>query len=253
MRKLFSAGKPCKAGCQYCFAKWSEIDYKLPQVGMENERMNEKEAIIYPCCDGEFLDQSMLIENLEKTVKKMNKVYLSISTKHFISDDVLNQLSKLNHELKTSEKGFVKLAISLSNMSMIKDIESHTLSYVERLELAKAIKSKGIFLGLTIKPILPFISAEEYCNIIHDFSPYTKYVLIGGLYLNRNSVFYTQYIKGSNEIQHRTVKWLPEQPEWEYIEDSKQFQQIRKYAEKKGVLLFDSDVDLIKSYINQED
>lgn len=251
MRKLFSAGVSCKADCQYCFARWNNMYCKLPNL--ESANLSEKEAVIYPCCDGDFFDQNGLLESVKEIAKNMDKVYVSISTKSFISDEEIVKLAQLNQELLSKDKGFVKLGISLSNISMINEIEPGAISYAERLSIAKRIKETSILLGVTIKPILPFISADEYCQIINDFGEYTKYVLIGGLYLNRKSKFYSKYITTEHLIQKRVVEWLPERPEWEYIEDNEQLQQIRQYAEKKGVLLFESDVDLIKSCINQED
>lgn len=249
MRKLFSAGIPCQAGCKYCFAKWDMMYNGMPQL--ENEQISENEAIIYPCCDGEFFDQYQLIESVKRTAEKMDKVYLSISTKHLFNDEEVGCITKLNQELVSANKGFVKLAISLSNMTKLEDIEPDTMSYSERLDLARRIKDADIFLAITIKPILPFVTAEEYCQIIDDFSKYTKYFLIGGLYINRESDFYSKYISSQNIIQHRTVEWLPNHPEWEYIEDAVQFQKIRLYADNKGVFVFNSDVDLIKAYIRQ--
>lgn len=224
---------------------------KLPHL--ESADLSEKRAVIYPCCDGNFFDQNELFESVKEVAKSMDKVYVSISTKSSINDEKMAKLTQLNQELLSEDKGFVKLGISLSNISMISEIEPGTISYAERLSLAKQIKETSILLAVTIKPILPFISTEEYCQIISDFSEYTRYFLIGGLYLNKESKFYLNYITREHSIQKRVVEWLPDRPEWEYIEDDKQFQQIRKYAEKKGVLLFDSDVDLIKSYIGQEE
>lgn len=251
MRKLFSAGIPCKADCQYCFAKWNNMYSKLPSL--ERTTSIEKKAVIYPCCDGDFSDQNELIETVKKVAKDMDKVYVSVSTKGFINDEIITNLAQLNKELLSENKGFVKFAISLSNVSMIDKIEPGTMPYAERLSLAKRVQKTSIPLAITIKPVLPFISIEEYCQIIDDFSKYTQYFLIGGLYLNRKSKFYSDYITNKDIIQKRVVEWLPEHPEWEYLEDSKQFQQIRKYAEKKAVLLFDSDVDLIMSYIGREE
>lgn len=251
MRKLYSAGIPCQADCKYCFAKWDNMYSKLPQL--VNEQIYEKEAVIYPCCDGEFFEQHRLIEYVKKAAENMDKVYLSISTKRFISDDEISCIARLNQELLSSGKGFVKLAVSVSNMSMLDKIEPKTMTYGERIELAKKINSAGIFTALTIKPILPFISSDEYCQIISDFEKFTKYVLIGGLYLNRDTEFFSQYITSENLVRKRNVGWLPEHPEWSYVQDDNQLNEIRTYANKKGVFVFDSDVELIKAYIEREE
>lgn len=249
MRKLYSTNIPCQAGCQYCFAKWDKTYHKLPQL--ENIIFNEKKAILYPCCDGEFFDQNGLSEQIRKMAEHMDKLYVSISTKRPVNDDEISRLVKLNQELLSADKGFVKFGISLSNYSMLDKLEPGTMSYAERLELARRLKDTPVFLALTLKPLLPFITPGEYCQIIHDFSQYTNYVLIGGLYLEPGSKFRSKYISPEHPTWSRTVEWLPERPEWEYIEDPEQFRKIRTYASAHEVLLFDSDVDLINCLINR--
>ena len=249
MRKLYSADIPCQAGCKYCFAKWEDMYTGLSQLG--DEQLCEKEVIIYPCCDGEFFEQRRLTEYVKKAVEKTDKVYVSISTKRFISDAELSTLTQLHQELVSSGKGFVKLAVSLSSQSMLGEIEPGTLPYGERVELARRIKNAGIFCALTIKPVLPFISSDEYCRIIQDFREYTKYILIGGLYINKESEFYTQYFTSENMVQKRIVEWLPKRPEWNYVQDDKQLEEIRAFANKEGALVFDSDVELIQAYLRR--
>lgn len=244
MRKFFSSNIPCKAGCKYCFAKWENIYSEFPRL--ESEKINEKESIIYPCCDGDFFSQKELIDNMRNIAAKSEKVYFSISTKFSIIDEEIDIISKFNDELISQNKGFVKLAISLSNISMINEIEPGTSSYTERLQLAEKLFRTRLLFAVTIKPILPFVPIEEYYKIMDDFSKYTKYFLIGGLYINKKSTFYSQYIKPETPVNRRIVEWLPEHPDWDYIQDEKQFKLIRKYAKKNGLYIFDSDVDLIK-------
>lgn len=251
MRILFSAGIPCQADCKYCFAKWKDKYSSFPQL--EGACPDEKEAIIYPCCDGEFFDQHNLIDYVRTAAQRMDKVYLSLSTKQNISNDAIDCIEELNHELMSSNKGFVKFAISISSISMLEDIEQGTMSYNDRLNLAKKIYRTDMVFSITIKPVLPFVQAEEYCQIIHDFSEYTKHVLIGGLYVNPTSAFYSQYIASQFNAKPRTVEWISGHPMWDYVEDDTQFKIIRDYASKNNILLFDSDIDLINSLINRGD
>ena len=247
MRLLFSAGVPCQAGCKYCFAKWKDVNYSMTRF--EDVRLNEESAIVYPCCDGEFFDQNNIIDYVRELANQMNKVYLSISTKREINNDEIVSLTRLNHELVSSNKGFVKVAISLSSISMLEEIEPNTMTYTERLSLASKIVESGLKLALTIKPVLPFVASEEYCRIINDFSQYTSRVLIGGLYVEPDSEFCTQYIGAQYSVLPRIVNWIPSNPKWNYIEDNDQFKVIREYAREHSIMIFDSDVDLINSLI----
>lgn len=253
MRKFYSAKVPCNAGCQYCFAKWHEIYKEMSQI--DSEIISDKESIIYPCCDGEFFEQQHLIDAVKKIASEMNRVYVSVSTKKHFTDENISTLAQLHCNLVQQKKGFVKLGISLSSKSMLSEIEPKTMSYSERLETARRIAAAGIPIGLTIKPVLPFITAEEYCDIIEDFSKYTKRVLVGGLYVNKQSSFYSKYLpQYSNKyIQKRTVEWLAARPAWDYIEDAEQMATIHQFCKKRKIDIFDSDIDLIRSIISDFD
>lgn len=182
---------------------------------------------------------------------KSKKVYFSISTKQSIADEEIARIGEFDRELRSTNRGFVKLAISISNISMLEEIEPRTLSYLQRLALAEKIQKEGLFFSVTIKPILPFIEVDEYCTIINDFSKYTNYFLMGGLYINKGTKFYSQYILPGTKVTQRVVNWLPDHPEWDYIEDEVQFRQVREHAAQTGNLTFDSDDQLIRYYIEQ--
>ena len=249
MREFFSASTPCSSGCQYCFAKWGNKHTEFLQV--DSAQRVEDGTIVYPCCDGEFLRQQRYIECMRDFSHKSKKVYFSISTKQSIADEEIARIGEFDRELGSTNRGFVKLAISISNISMLEEIEPRTLSYLQRLALAEKIQKEGLFFSVTIKPILPFIEVDEYCTIINDFSKYTNYFLMGGLYINKGTKFYSQYILPGTKVTQRVVNWLPDHPEWDYIEDEVQFRQVREHAAQTGNLTFDSDDQLIRYYIEQ--
>lgn len=246
MRKLFSANSRCKAECAYCFAKWSGIYSKQPIF--EQEIIEEREAIIYPCCDGEFFEQQNYLCITKSIMDKMEKVYISISTKKRIEPNMLAALTDLNKKLTDNNKGFVKLSISLSNKERIPEIEVGTLSYNERLKMLRNIALTDMPTAVTIKPILPFIPVQEYFSIIDDIAPIVDRVLLGGLYVSPDTDFYKEYIDGKYITEKREVTWLTGKPVWDYVASADQIEQIRKYAIHKGLLTFDSDIELIRSY-----
>ena len=246
MRKLFSANSRCNAECAYCFAKWSEIYTKQPEF--ELEIIGEGEAIVYPCCDGEFFEQQNYLCIINSIMDKMEKVYISISTKKRIAPYMLTALTDVNKKLIDKNKGFVKLSISLSNKEHIPEIERGTLSYYERLEMLRKISLAGMPTSVTIKPILPFIPVQEYFSIIDDIAPIVDRVLLGGLYICPDTDFYNKYIEGKFVTEKREVTWLVGKPAWDYVVNAEQIEQIREYAIHKGILPFDSDIELIRSY-----
>ena len=246
MRKLFSANNRCNAECAYCFAKWNGIYSKQPTFGQEI--IGEREVIVYPCCDGEFFEQQNYLCITKSIMDKMEKVYISISTKKRIAPYMLAALTDVNKKLIDNNKGFVKLGISLSNKEHIPEIEVGTLSYNERLNMLRNIALTGMPTSVTIKPILPFIPVQEYFSIIDDIAPIVDRVLLGGLYVCPDTDFYRKYIDGKFITEKREVTWLAGTPVWDYIANADQIEQIRKYAIHKGIRPFDSDIELIRSY-----
>ena len=245
MRLLYSGEKECGCSCQYCFAHC--ITDKSSFTKISTASISEKEAIIYPCCDCEFSDQDLFVDSIRNISKKLDKVYISMSTKKDIDDYLLNTIASFNNELVSEKKGFIKIGISLSNKKRIKEIEPNTASYEKRLEVARKITNYNIPLGLTIKPILPFIDVDEYLEILDDYKHITDKVLIGGLYVNTNSTFYKEYELSRYVIEKRKVEWLPDRPEWDYIKDLDKEQRIINHAICNGIMVFESDVDFVRT------
>lgn len=248
MRKFLSANIPCEAGCKYCFAKWAGYNRQLT-LGFEHENADSDRVILYPCCDGDFFDQVELVENVKHYTESHKKVYVSLSSKIRPTDEKIMQLLGLHEWLVKADKGFVKFAISLSTRTMLDEIEPATMSYEERIKLANYINSLGLPLSLTIKPVLPFITAEEYDSILKDFSPYLNRVLIGGLYVNKTSSFYADYLQKDYVCTKRKVAWLLDHPDWDYMEDTELMEKIKTSAQRLGMQVFDSDSSVVKSLI----
>ena len=249
MRKLFSASIPCKGGCKYCFAKWANYTPQM-ELSQEIPNVDTESIILYPCCDGDCFNQINLFEQLMQLKEVHQKVYISISSKSFPSDEQITELKNLHQWLVQTGNGYLKFAISLSNRSMLEEIEPMTMPYEERVNLASKINAIGIPLSLTIKPILPFIPEIEYKTILSDFQPYLKHVLLGGLYVDKESDFFHNYLS-NYECTKRKVSWLPNTPEWDYIEDSTLIENLQNYAHKLGIKTFLSDNELMESLANE--
>lgn len=202
MRKLYSADHSCCSQCSYCFAKWKELYCRQPLF--EKAELKEKEAIIYPCCDGEFFQQNQSVSALKQMAESMEKLYVSISTKNHMDQSMLKSICELNDFLVQNEKGFVKVAVSFAALS-IDELEQGTLSYRERLELLAELSRLGLPTSVTLKPVLPFVSNEEYNDILKDCAKLVKRITIGGLYVNRNTAFFKKYIDGKYQTKPRWV------------------------------------------------
>jgi len=246
VRRFLSTPIPCKASCKYCFAKWPDYSPQ-PHLGYDQEIMGENRIVLYPCCDGDYFNLLGFIEDVKHLSLAYDKIYVSLSRKTAPCDDQISQLLSLNEWLVAEEKGFVKFAIALSNRSMLEEIEPSTMSYQQRLELARVLSSLKLPLSLTLKPILPFIPFSDYSSILEDFRPYLTHVLIGGLYVNKDTAFYEKYILKHYTSTKRQVVWLPNNPEWDYIEDPLLMEQNTDYADNLNMKVFTSDYPLIRS------
>ena len=249
MRRFFSGETPCPAKCMYCFSKWDKLYKRSPSF--EQEILDSQEIILYPCCDSDFFSQHALVDNIKKYAMYQKKIYVSVSSKLKPSDKALKQLLGLHNWLISERKGFVKFAVSISNRTLLDEIEPGTMTYNERLNLASFLYSKKMPLSLTIKPVLPFVPPQEYYSIITDFNPYTLKMLIGGLYVDKSSSFYSNYLRDRYLPTKRSVMWLEDHPQWDYIEDANLMQSIKIFAKHTDVDIFDSDVALIKSFIEE--
>lgn len=247
-RKFFSGDLSCRANCLYCFAKWQNAEAKHPKFAFEKlKKSDDDSVIIYPCCDSEFFEQDISLKDILKLKNRF--IYVGISTKQMINTNQLNYLKLLDNELKREDRGFVKLSVSFSNKYSIDKLEKGTAPYRQRVKLLEQVQNMGIYTSAIIKPILPFITLTEYKEIIDDLAFIEKFVL-GDLYVDINSRFYKEYIDGKYDMSIRKVAWLNEPECWNVIEDVEKKHQLYKYIEKKCCEYFESDIDLISSYIH---
>ncbi len=245
-RKLYSSSS-CKADCKYCFSKWNKVYNGQPT--MLSEKIHDDISIVYPCCDGDIINNKKGLSELWQLVNNSKKTIVSMSTKCILKEDIMNELVDINNYLANNEKGFVKLSISLSTKTMIKDIEENALPYARRFDLLSQMKELGFHTSVTIKPILPFVPNEEYFEILDDCRSVVDRVLIGGLYVDKSTEFYQCYIKDKYYTTKRSVQWLNGHPIWDYVDQEEKIKQIYTYGVSRNLLVFDTDVDLIKSFL----
>lgn len=245
MRKLCAAKVPCTAGCKYCFSKWN--NYGLHHM-VEEKIFDTASVVLYPCCDGDYFMQQDMIETIMSYTENYNQVLVSISSKVQPSSEELQRLYSLNDWLVSKGRGMVKYASSLSTMSMINELEPGTMDFEMRYKIAQEISQHAIPVSLTLKPIMPFVSGEEYCSIIQKYSKLTKSVLVGGLYVNKSTDFYRSYIDQKWDVEKRSVTWLPDNPTWDYVNVADQIDIIMKYCAERDIEVFESD-DALFEYI----
>ena len=248
-RTLYSLKAACHGGCQYCFAQWNEYAPRFQPPSSELLINRTKKHVIYPCCDGDFVVCDSFFESMEQLSMRRN-IIISISTKQSLSDDALASLKHIHKNLQING-GFLKVGISITTKSMIKTIEPGTSSYQKRIETLNRLATSGIPTAVTIKPMLPFISLEEYRNIIDDTAFVGQYVT-GSLYVCPNTEFFKKYIYEKQPYSLRKVNWISDECEWLYVSQDERIEQLHNYIEGRNLQVFSSDLYLIESIASSQ-
>lgn len=246
-RSLFSGDHICPSNCLYCFAKWLDYNCQSTLRDWQNQAMC---PVVYPCCDSDFERNSEILPQLWKMAKELSSLYVSISTKHTVNDDILTQYKDLNRSLIDNGKGFVKISVSITTKYRIQELEQCTDAYDERRKFFSYLKSLGFATSIIFKPVLPFIDYDEYKEIIDDFSD-CQYFLLGNLYINESTEFYRRYIENQYDLAERQISWLDERPLWKYVIQTKKLKKIAKYIQSLDKFVFNNDIDLIEHIVRR--
>lgn len=244
-RFLYRGNKQCPFGCAYCFAILEQ--YKPQPAFIQFAESLSGVNVVYPSCDSELTLQPDYLSTLSTYIKSLRTpTIISFSTKSSIKASDLESLCELNRFMNNNELGFVKVGVSISTKDFVSIYEPNTPPYETRLTTLRSLMDTGIPYSLTLKPILPFIESNEYFEIIRDCKDIVSKVLIGGLYVDPSSNFYKTHIY--NKYQHtlRAVTWLDNEPQWPYILEDDKADAIRDYALRHGMMLYDSDLDLLQ-------
>ena len=240
-RKLLSSKLKCPNGCKYCFADFQDY-YNKTQIGTD-----EKVDIIYPSCDSE-----LFLSEVEGFLLNQNNIkIISLSTKKIISQDNLTRIKELNETILNNRKGFIKLSVSFTCKNDTNFIEPKCASYEQRLELLARISSFDIPTSVIFKPILPFIKAEEYYEIIKETKLYTDLYLVGGLYFERDSKFNKDYNLSQYLVENREVNWLEHKPVWPYIPSYELIDKVKSKINSYKLSFFYNYISLIQTIYNQ--
>jgi DNA repair photolyase len=252
-RTLYAASRECPFDCVYCFAKFKHFAADSG-LGRFSDSTVDKSGIIYPTCDGEFFCTKGAIAELEDFISRThNKILISVSVKSKIGNAQLEHLKKANDLLVQSGRGLVKCSVSFSTKHKISEYEVNAASYAARVENVRLLYREKIPNSINLKPLLPFVGAAEYAEIIKDTAPYSRGgFLVGGLYLDLETDFGKSVVTRFPQfIQKRRVEWLPRHPEWVYCEDPDQLLRIRRSIAATSRPMFETDVDVMQ-YLAKE-
>ena len=246
-RHFFTTKYNCPNRCQYCFKAFNT--YPFPAISyVEVENLNN--CIIYPACDTEILCIDKQIPFFEEYISKSKHFNIfSFSTKNKIKESDLSLIAKINNRLKEKNIGEIKISISLSNKHKIHEIEQNSATYEERLSLAEKLRQNGIKTTVIIKPVLPFISIDEYKEIINDFVSVGVYHFVtGNLYFQKNTPFFEKYIKDKGyNVTAKKIHWIKNTPTWQHIDSNSTIQELSEYINSLNGFHYNSDKELLEN------
>lgn len=249
---MVSSRNQCPLGCKYCFARWNKYE-KQNNIDPILSHINKKPIkVIYPSCDGEFFldeDWRSYLENI--CYQASEPTLVSISTKILLSQEQIKIIAELNKYLLKKKIGFIKISVSVTNFSRIEEIEPGAASFRDRLYNLEMLKENQIPCSVTIKPILPFITKEEYFYIIDRCMIYTNLFLLGNLYIDEKSEFFKTYIPKVPFIEVK-VSWLTQKPMWKMYKSDLLYETIKQYIKDKDLEPFDSDVELLNFLVKNK-
>lgn len=247
-REVFTTGLKCDLGCQYCFASWEGYTPPSNIANCSGTIAN----LIVPACDSEIETFLHLFKNnrIHFPNNITQRIVISLSTKTILSEKTIILLSSLNELLKKRYNGFLKIGISIPTISMANELEPKAAPPLLRLKNFILLKEAGITSYAIIKPILPFLPKSEFrelSNILLNEG--VKYVLIGQLYVDRNTLFFQRYIDGKFEVKQRQVTWLPNKPIWDYIYHKEIESFLIQELTNKDIKVFQSDINFVSFLI----
>ena len=160
----------CSHGCIYCDSRSNcyHIDnFDIPK-GKENalaileselSKRKEKGVVGIGSMSDTYNPLEKQYEQTRGALKLISKYNfgVSIDTK---SDLILRDLDLLK-EINSKNNVIIKFTITTPNDELSKIIEPHVCTSSKRFEAIKTLSDNGIFAGIMMNPVLPFITDDE--------------------------------------------------------------------------------------------
>ena len=255
----------CSHGCIYCDSRSdcygvSNFDVVKPKKDalliLEKELRSKRTKGVVGI--GSMSDSYNPLENIlfltRGVIELLNKYGfgLSLSTKSALIERDIDVLKKLNE----TENVIVKFTITCSDDFLSKKIEPFSSLSSERFRALKKISDEGIFVGVLLMPILPFINDTEdnIRNIIkRSFESGAKFIYpFFGVTLrdNQRDYFYGQLDILYSNLKHKYIKTFGNSYKCDSNNASKLYNFFVEECKRYG-LLYKMD-DIINAYKNKK-
>lgn len=173
---------------------------------------------------------------------------VSIDTK---SDLILRDLELLK-EINSKNNVIVKFTITTPNDNLSKIIEPNVCVSSKRLQAIKVLSDNGIFVGIMINPVLPFITDSEedmkkLVRLAHDYGAKFIHTYMGmTLRENQREYYFEQLDKHFVGLKETYKKHYGNKYNCVVPNAKKRYQIFKRECDKYGIL-YDMN-DIIKAY-----
>ena len=251
----------CSHGCIYCDSRSNcyHIDnFDVPKgkenalIILENElaKKHEKGVVGIGSMSDTYNPNELKYEITRGALKLLSKYNfgVSIDTK---SDLILRDLDILK-EINSKNNVIIKFTITAPNDELSKIIEPHVCVSSKRFAAIKTLTDNGIFAGIMMNPVLPFITDDEeeikkLVKLAHDSGAKFIHTFMGmTLRENQRDYYYEKLDKYFPNIKEKYIKYYGERYNCPVPDYKRIYKVFTTECDKYGILY--NMKDIIKSY-----
>lgn len=257
--------KGCPHGCIYCDSRSNcyHIDNFDIVRGKENamvileqelSKKREKGIIGIGAMSDPYNPKELKYEQTRKSLKLISKYGfgISIDTK---SNLILRDIDLLK-EINSKNDVIIKFTITTSKDELSKIIEPNVCVSSKRLQAIKELSDNGIFVGIMMNPVLPFITDSEEdikalvklasqsgAKFIHTYMGMT-------LRENQRDYYFDKLDQHFIGLKEKYIKYYKERYDCTVLNNRKLYKVFTDECQKYGIL-YDMN-DIIKAYKHTE-
>ena len=251
----------CSHGCIYCDSRSNcyHIDnFDVPKgkenalILLENELSKRRDhgVVGIGSMSDTYNPNELKYEQTRGALKLLSKYNfgVSIDTK---SDLILRDLDLLK-EINSKNNVIIKFTITTPNDDLSKIIEPHVCVSSKRFKAIKILSDNGIFTGVMMNPVLPFITDSEedikrLVRLAHESGAKFIYTFMGmTLRENQRDYYYEKLDKHFIGLKEKYIKYYGERYNCPVPNYKKLYKVFTKECDKYGIL-YDMK-DIIKAY-----
>ncbi|MBR2828850.1 MAG: radical SAM protein [Bacilli bacterium] len=251
----------CSHGCIYCDSRsncYHIDDFDVPKgkenaiLLLENElsKKKEKGVIGIGSMSDTYNPKELEYEQTRKALKLILKYNfgVSIDTK---SNLILRDLDLLK-EINLKNNVIIKFTITTPNDELSKIIEPHVCAPSKRFEAIKILSENGIFVGIMMNPVLPFITDSEedikqLVRLAHESGAKFIHTYMGmTLRENQRDYYYEKLDNHFKGLREKYIKYYGERYHCVVPNDKSLYKVFTNECDKYGILY--NMKDIIKAY-----